>query len=45
MATLIGITLQMSILYTLPSFGRHYFPTLQIHAYVQDFKFKLLTHM
>ena len=28
MATPIGITLQRSILYTLASFGRHYFPTL-----------------
>ena len=27
-ATPIGITLQRSIIYTLASFGRHYFPTL-----------------
>ena len=35
MATLIGITLQRSILYTLASFGSHYSPTTQMHAYVQ----------
>jgi hypothetical protein len=45
MATPIGITLQRSILYTLASFGSHYSPTLPIHAYVQAFKSKLLSHM
>ena len=30
-----SITLQRSISYTLASFGRHYSPTTQIHAYVQ----------
>jgi hypothetical protein len=45
MATLIGITLQRSILYTLASFGRYYSPKPLIHAYVQAFKFKLLAHM
>ena len=34
-ATPIGIMLQRSISYTLASFGRHYSPTTQIHAYVQ----------
>ena len=33
--TPIGITLQRSMSYTLESFGRHYSPTTQIHAYVQ----------
>ena len=42
MATLIGIMLQRSILYTLASF---YSPKLLIHAYVQAFKSKLLAHM
>jgi hypothetical protein len=45
MATLIGITLQRSIIYTLASFGSHYSPTLSIHVYVQAFKSKLLAHM
>jgi hypothetical protein len=45
MATLIGIMLQRSILYTLASFGSHYSPKLSIHAYVQAFKSKLLAHM
>jgi hypothetical protein len=45
MATLIGIPLQWSILYTLASFGSYYSPNLLIHAYVQAFKSKLLAHM
>ena len=45
MATLIGITLQRSILYTLALFGSYYSPKLSIHAYVQAFKSKLLAHM
>jgi hypothetical protein len=45
MATLIGITLQRSILYILASFGSHYSPKLLVHAYVQAFKSKLLAHM
>jgi hypothetical protein len=45
MVTLIGITLQRSILFTLASFDSHYSPTLPIYAYVQAFKFKLLAHM
>ena len=45
MATPIGITLQRFILYTLASFGSYYSPKLSIHAYVQAFKCKLLTHM
>jgi hypothetical protein len=45
MATPIDITLQKSILYTLASFGSHYSPKLQIHAYVQAFKSKFLAHM
>jgi hypothetical protein len=44
-ATPIGITLQRYILYTLASFGSYYSPKLQIHAYVQAFKSKLLAHM
>jgi hypothetical protein len=44
-ATPIGITLQRSILYTLASFGGYYSLKLQIHAYVQAFKSKLLAHM
>ena len=45
MATPIGIVLQRSILYTLASFGSYQSPKLQIHAYVQAFKSKLLAHM
>jgi hypothetical protein len=45
MTTLIGITLQRSILYTLTSFGSYYSPKFLIHAYVQAFKSKLLAHM
>ena len=45
MATPIDITLQMSIIYTLASFGSYYSPKLQIYAYVQAFKSKLLAHM
>jgi hypothetical protein len=45
MATLIGITLQRFILYTLASFGSYYSPKLPIHAYVQTFKSKLLAHV
>jgi hypothetical protein len=45
MATLIGITLQRSTLYTLASFGSYYSPKFPIHAYVQAFKSKLLAHM
>jgi hypothetical protein len=45
MATLIGIMLQRSILYTLASFGSNYFPITQIYAYVQAFKSKLLAYM
>ena len=33
--TLINIMLQRSISYTLASFGRHYSPTTQSHAYMQ----------
>jgi hypothetical protein len=45
MATLIGITLLRSILYTLASCGSYYSPKFLIHAYVQTFKSKLLAHM
>jgi hypothetical protein len=45
MATPIGITLQMSTLYTLASFGSYYPLKLPIQAYVQAFKSKLLAHM
>jgi hypothetical protein len=45
MATLIGITLQRSILYTLASFGSHYSLTLPIYVYVQAINSKLLAHM
>jgi hypothetical protein len=44
MATLIGIMLQRSILYTLASLGSYYSPTLPIHAYVQAFKSKFLAY-
>ena len=37
--------LQMSILYTLAFFGRHYSPRFPIYAYVQALKSKLLAHM
>jgi hypothetical protein len=45
MVTLIGITLQRFILYTLASFGSYESPTLPIYVYVQAFKSKLLAHM
>jgi hypothetical protein len=45
METLIGFTLQRSILYTLSLFGSYYSPKLPINAYVQAFKSKLLAHM
>jgi hypothetical protein len=45
MATLIGIMLQRSIIYTLASFGSHYSLTIQIHAYVQAVNQTLLAHM
>ena len=45
MATSIDITLQRSILYTLASFGRHYFPTLSNPYICASFQIKLLAHM
>ena len=45
MVTPFGITLQRSILYTLASFGSHYFSTLPNYTYVQAFKSKLVAHM
>jgi hypothetical protein len=45
MATLIDITLQRSILYTLASFGSYYSPRIPIQTYVQAFKSKLLAHI
>jgi hypothetical protein len=45
MAIMIGIMLQRSILYTLPSCGSYYSPKFLIHAYVEAFKSKLLAHM
>ena len=43
MATSIGITLQMSILYTLASLGRHYFPTLPNPCICASFQIQTLS--
>ena len=43
-ATLIGITLQRFILYTLASFGSNYSPTILIYVYVRASN-QTLAHM
>ena len=43
MATLIGITLQRSILYTLASFGSHYSPTLSYPCICASFQIQTLS--
>ena len=43
MATPIVITLQRSILYTLASFGRHYFPTLPNLCICASFQIQTLS--
>ena len=43
MATPIGVTFQRSILYTLASFGRHYFPTLSNPCICASFQIQTLS--
>ena len=43
MANPIGIMLQRSILYTLASFGRHYFPTLHNPCICASFQIQTLS--